>query len=82
MLDRACVLAAARQTRQRRAPGVAQVTATQSADNVDDTLRDRHERLRAQRSVAPPVARVWIEKDEGKQRPRGNPGFEVGCRKF
>jgi RNA-directed DNA polymerase len=26
--------------------------------------------------VAPPVERVWIEKDEGKKRPIGKPGFE------
>jgi len=74
--DRACVRAASRQTRKRRAPGVDKGTARQSADNVDDTLRDLPERVRAQREVAPPVERVGIEQDEGKQRPRGTPCCE------
>ena len=56
--------------------GVDQVTATPSAEDVDDNLRDLHERLRANRYVAPPVERVWIEKDDGKKRPIGEPCFE------
>ena len=39
-------------------------------------LRDLHERLRDNRYVAPPVERVWIEKEEGKKRPIGKPCFE------
>jgi Reverse transcriptase (RNA-dependent DNA polymerase) len=52
------------------------VTATQYAEHLDDTLRDLHARLRDNRSVAPPVERVWIEKDDGKQRPIGKPCCE------
>jgi len=26
--------------------------------------------------VAPPVERVWIEKEDGQKRPRGKPCFE------
>jgi retron-type reverse transcriptase len=53
-----------------------QVTAPQDAENVDENLRERHERLRDNRSVAPPVEWVWIEQAEGKKRPRGPPGLE------
>jgi RNA-directed DNA polymerase len=76
LIDRECLLDAYRQTRKRSAPGVDQVTATPYADNVDDNLRDLHERRRDKRYGAPPVERVWIEKDDGKQRPRGTPCFE------
>ena len=76
LIDREFLLEAYRQTRKSSAPGVDQVTATQYADNLDDNLRDLHERLRDNRYVAPPVERVWIEKDDGKQRPIGKPCFE------
>src|SRR4029077_15299259 len=76
VIARACWLAASRQTRQSRAPGVDQVTAPQEAAHLDDTLRDLHERRRDQRYEAPPGDRVGIEKDHGKQRPLGTPGFE------
>jgi RNA-directed DNA polymerase len=52
------------------------VTAQQSAEHLDDTLRDLPERRRDKRDVAPPVARVWIEQDDGQQRPIGNPCCE------
>jgi group II intron reverse transcriptase/maturase len=53
------------------------VTATQYADNVDDHLQALPERLRDKRYGAPPVERVWIEKDDGQQRPIGKPCFEA-----
>jgi group II intron reverse transcriptase/maturase len=52
------------------------VTAQPYAEHLDDNLRDLYERLRDHRYVAPPVARVWIEKDDGKQRPIGQPCCE------
>jgi RNA-directed DNA polymerase len=57
-------------------PGGDQVTAPQYAEHLDATRRDRHERRRDHRYVAPPVEGVWSEKDEGTQRPRGNPCCE------
>ena len=76
VIDREFLLEASRLTRKNSAPGVDQVTAEQYAENLDDNLRDLHERLRDNRYVAPPVERVWIEKEEGKKRPRGKPCFE------
>lgn len=52
------------------------VTAKHDAANLDDNLRDLHERRRDKRDVAPPVERVWIEKEGGKKRPRGTPCCE------
>ncbi|HEY5865658.1 MAG TPA: reverse transcriptase domain-containing protein [Candidatus Tectomicrobia bacterium] len=75
-IDGAFLLEAYRPTRKSSAPGVDQVTAQQYAEHLDDNLRDLHERLRENRYGAPPVERVWIEKDDGKQRPIGQPGFE------
>jgi RNA-directed DNA polymerase len=76
LIDQDFLLEASRLTRKKSAPGVDQVTATQYAEHLDDNLRDLHERLRDHRYVAPPVERVWIEKDDGKKRPIGKPCFE------
>jgi RNA-directed DNA polymerase len=76
LIDREFLLEAYRQTQKGSAPGMDQVTAQQYAENLDENLRDLHERLRANRYVAPPVERVWIEKEDGKKRPRGKPCFE------
>ena len=65
-----------RRTRKDAAAGVDRVTAEEyEADllgNLADLLRRVHEgRYRAQ-----PVRRVWIEKEDGKQRPLGIPVLE------
>jgi retron-type reverse transcriptase len=67
---------ASRRTRKDSAPGVDKVTAQQYAEHLEGNLRDLHERLRANRYVAPPVERVWIEKEGGRKRPIGKPCFE------
>ena len=76
LIDREFLLEAYRQTRKNSAPGVDKVTAEQYAENLDENLRDLHERLRDNRYVAPPVERVWIDKEDGKKRPIGKPCFE------
>ena len=48
-IDCECLREASRQTRKSSAPGVDKVTAKQYADNLDDNLRDRHERWRDNR---------------------------------
>jgi RNA-directed DNA polymerase len=65
-----------RQTSQSSAPGVDGVPAKQYAEHLEENLRDLHERLRSGRDPAAPVERVWIEKDDGGQRPIGKPAFE------
>ena len=75
-IDQDFLLEAYRQTRKDSAVGVDQVTAEEYAENLDENLRDLHERLRDDRYVAPPVERVWIDKEDGKKRPIGKPCFE------
>jgi len=76
LIDREFLLEAYRQTRKSSAPGMDQVTAKQYAENLEANRQDLHERLRDNRYVAPPVERVWIEKEDGKQRPIGKPCLE------
>jgi hypothetical protein len=49
LIDSECLRAASRQTWKSRAPGVDKVIAAPYAANLDETLRDLHERLRANR---------------------------------
>src|SRR5262250_416366 len=76
LIDRDFLREAYRRPRKDSAPGVDKVTAKQYAENLDENLRDLHERLRANRYVAPPVERVWIGKEGGKKRPISKPCFE------
>jgi RNA-directed DNA polymerase len=63
-------------TRKDAEPGVDGVTAEEYAANLDANLQNLHERLRTGRYKAPPVKRVWLDKDGGGQRPIGMPVFE------
>ena len=76
VMDGAFLRAASHQPPKSSAPGMDQVTAQPYAENVDENRRERPERLRDTRSVAPPGERVGIEKEAGKKRPRGEPGCE------
>jgi RNA-directed DNA polymerase len=64
------------QTSKSSAAGIDGVTAQQYAEHLDENLRDLHERLHSGGYQAAPVERVWIEKDDGGQRPIGKPTFE------
>ena len=57
-------------------PGRSKVTAADYREHLDQNLIDLHGRLKEGRYRAPPVKRVWIEKDDGKKRPIGIPEFE------
>jgi group II intron reverse transcriptase/maturase len=63
-------------TRKNAAPGVDGVTAEEYGKNLDENLRNLHERLRTGRYKAPPAKRVWLDKDDGGKRPIGIAGFE------
>ena len=56
---------------KKSAPGLSKVTAAQYSEDLDQNLNDLHGRLKAGRYRAPPVKRVWIEKEDGKKRPLG-----------
>jgi group II intron reverse transcriptase/maturase len=64
------------QTNKRGAAGVDGVTAAEYAANLEENLRDLLERLKEGRYKAPPVERVWLDKEDGRKRPIGKPTFE------
>jgi RNA-directed DNA polymerase len=76
LIDEDFLREAYRRTSKSSAPGIDGVTAQTYAEHLDENLRDLHERLRSGRYQAAPVERVWIEKDDGGQRPIGKPAFE------
>ncbi len=63
-------------TRKDGAPGIDQITSSQYGQNLEANLSDLHERLRTGRYKAPPVERVYIDKEDGRKRPIGMPTFE------
>ena len=65
-----------RRLNKKGAPGLDKVTAAEYAEHLEENLTDLHERLRSGRYRAPLIKRVWIEKENGKQRPLGIPQFE------
>jgi len=65
-----------RRINKKSAPGLDNVTAKEYGENLEENLSDLHERLRSGRYKAPPVERVWIDKENGKKRPIGKPTFE------
>jgi RNA-directed DNA polymerase len=60
----------------KAAAGVDGVTAKEYAQALDANIADLYQRMRSGRYKAPPVRRVWLEKDDGKQRPIGIPALE------
>jgi len=55
----------------KSAPGADGVTAEDYAADLENNLRGLHKRLKEQRYKAPPVKRVWLDKDDGRKRPIG-----------
>ena len=76
LIDGELLLEAYHRTSKDSAPGVDKVTAKEYAEALYENLHDLHERLKSNRYVAPPVERVWIEKEDDKQRPVGKPCYE------
>ena len=76
LIDEDFLREAYRRTRKDSAPGIDRVTAKEYAEHLDENLRDLHERLRSGRYTAPPVERVWLDKEDGRKRPIGKPTFE------
>ena len=76
LMDEDFLREAHRRINKKSAPGLDNVTAKEYGENLDENLSDLHERLRSGRYKAPPVERVWIDKENGKKRPIGKPTFE------
>jgi len=65
-----------RRTRKDAAPGVDGVRAKEYGERLEENLEALHKRMRAGRYRAPPVKRVWLDKEDGRRRPIGLPSFE------
>jgi group II intron reverse transcriptase/maturase len=65
-----------RRLNKKGAPGLNKVTAADYGEHLEENLADLHQRLCSGRYRAPPIKRVWIEKENGQQRPLGIPEFE------
>ena len=63
-------------TRKDSSPGVDGVSAKQYGEQLEANLNSLHQRLRSQTYYAPPVKRVYLDKEDGSQRPIGMPVFE------
>ena len=57
--------------RRDGAPGLSGITVKEYGKELEANLIDLYERLKDQRYVAPPIKRVWIDKEGGKKRPIG-----------
>jgi group II intron reverse transcriptase/maturase len=65
-----------RRVNKKGAPGLNKVTAADYGEHLEENLVELHQRLRSGRYQAPPIKRVWIDKENGKKRPLGIPEFE------
>ncbi len=65
-----------RRLNKKGAPGLNGVTSAEYAEDLEENLIELHQRLRGGRYKAPPIKRVWIDKDNGEKRPLGIPEFE------
>jgi group II intron reverse transcriptase/maturase len=65
-----------RRIKKGKATGVDKVTVRDYAVELDQNLYNLYQRLRRGQYVATPVKRIWIEKENGKQRPIGIPALE------
>lgn len=76
MIDDQLLRTAWRHLNKGAAPGIDKVTAKQYAKNLDVNLEDLRLRLKGKRYRAKMVARRYIPKSNGKQRPLGLPALE------
>ena len=65
-----------RRTRKDAAVGADKVRAVDYAKNLESNLESLDRRYKEGSYVAPFVRRVWIDKEDGSQRPIGIPAFE------
>ena len=76
LIDEELLREAYERTRKDSSPGVDGVSAAQYGEQLEANLSSLHQRLRSQTYYAPPVKRVYLEKEDGSKRPIGMPVFE------
>ena len=65
-----------RSLRKNASAGIDGVTYEQYETNVEEKIRQRHRRLKEGKYQAQPLRRVYIPKEDGKQRPISIPVLE------
>jgi RNA-directed DNA polymerase len=75
-IDVAWLREAYRQTNKNSAAGIDGITAAEYGANLEENLNKLHKQLVSGRYKAPPVERVWLDKEDGRKRPIGKPTFE------
>jgi RNA-directed DNA polymerase len=70
-IDVAALRRAYKRVRKNAAVGVDGVTKEQYGENLEDNLRDLHQRLKSKQYRHQPIRRVLIDKEGGKKRPIG-----------
>ncbi|MBS1257690.1 MAG: hypothetical protein MAG551_00735 [Candidatus Scalindua arabica] len=65
-----------RSTNKKASAGVDEVTSAEYAANLETNLEDLCRRYKEGNYIAPPMKRIWIEKEDKSQRPIGIPAFE------
>jgi len=65
-----------RELRKNESTGVDKITTKEYAVNLDENLYNLHQRLRRGQYVATPVKRIWVDKEDGTQRPIGQWGYQ------
>lgn len=76
LIDPDFLMHAFRRTNPKSSPGIDGETWKSYAENLEENLRDLHERMKTMRYRAQPVKRVWLKKEDGKKRPIGKPVLE------
>ena len=76
LMDVPALMRAYHRMRKDAAVGVDGVTKEQYGQDLENNLRDLHERLVSKRYRHQPIRRVHIPKDKGKTRPIGISAFE------
>jgi RNA-directed DNA polymerase len=76
LMDVPALMRAYQRMRKDAAVGVDEVTKEQYGQDLENNLRDLHERLVTKRYRHQPIRRVHIPKDKGKTRPIGISAFE------
>jgi group II intron reverse transcriptase/maturase len=76
LIDTDFLREAYRLTKKDKAAGVDGVTGKEYAEHLEANLEDLYLRYKSGCYTAPPVRRVWIEKEDKSQRPIGIPAFE------
>jgi RNA-directed DNA polymerase len=61
---------------KKKSSGVDQVTAKMYAADLENNLKRLYKRMKSGQYQAPPVKRIWVEKEDNSQRPIGIPTFE------